>query len=460
MTMDASTNRGDLGLPPHEQWRAMTAVALSVSMAGFDLSIVNTALPHIAAQLGIDPASSVWVVSAYQLSLIATLLPFASLGEIVGHKRIYMSGMAVFCIASALCGAAGSLPMLVAARVLQGVGASAMVSVNVALIRFIYPPHRFGRGLAFNTLVVGASFTAGPSLASAILSVAEWPYLFFVNLPLGLTALVLGQRYLPRNPLSKHPFDPLAAVLTGALFVLIVLAIDSFGHGGGWRDMAGYGSGAALCLALLVRRQSGHPAPILALDLYRVPMIAMSSFTGVCAFITQGTALVALPFLFTAGFGMSQVEAGLFITPWPAMVALLATVSVRLADRFTTALLGGIGLLGMAAGMALLATMPAHPTGIEIVWRMILCGAGFGMFQAPNIKALMLSAPAGRAGGASGIIAVTRNLGQASGAALAAVCFNLAPDNGPRTALFLGCAFAVCGGTMSLMRLRAKSPTR
>ena len=456
--MQTTKPQFDQGLPPAERWRAMISVALAVSMATFDIAIVNTALPHIAVELRTDAATSIWVVSSYQLALVATLLPFAALGEIVGHKRVYMSGLVLFCFASAMCGFAGSLPTLVAARSLQGVGASAMVSVNLALVRFIFPPHQLGRGLGLNSLVVGSAFTAGPSLASAILSVAPWPYLFFVNLPLGLIALVAGLRYLPRTHLSSHRFDPIAAVLTGATFVLIVLGIDSAGHGGGLPEMAGEWGGAAVCLMLLLRRQSGHPAPMLALDLYRNKIIALSSLTGICAFATQGAGIVALPFLFTVGLGMSQIDAGFTLTPWPAMVALLAPVSGRLADRFSTGLVGGIGLAVMSTGMLLLATMPAHPSESDIVWRLLMCGGGFGLFQAPNLKAMMGAAPPRRAGGASGISAVTRNLGQASGAAMVAVCFRLAPDNGPRTALYVGCAFAACGAAASLLRMTAKPP--
>ena len=437
---------------------AMLAVLLAVSMATFDIAIVNTALPRIAHDLHTDAATSIWVVSAYQLSLVATLLPFASLGEIVGHRRVYLGGLVVFTSASILCALSWTLPILASARVLQGLGAAAVVSVNLALVRFIYPPHLLGRGVGMNALFVGASFTAGPSLASLILSFGPWPYLFFINVPMGVAAMFVGWKYLPNTTRSSHPFDVVAAVLAGMTFVLIVLGIDSAGHGGGLPEMAGEWGGAAVCLMLLLRRQSGHPAPMLALDLYRNKIIALSSLTGICAFATQGAGIVALPFLFTVGLGMSQIDAGFTLTPWPAMVALLAPVSGRLADRFSTGLVGGIGLAVMSTGMLLLATMPAHPSESDIVWRLLMCGGGFGLFQAPNLKAMMGAAPPRRAGGASGISAVTRNLGQASGAAMVAVCFRLAPDNGPRTALYVGCAFAACGAAASLLRMTAKPP--
>lgn len=456
--MEATGAQGELGLPPNLRWRASIALSFAASMAAFDLSIVNTALPHIAGVFGVDAATSVWVVSSYQLPLVATLLPLAALGEVVGHKRVFLWGLILFCIASLWCGLAWSLPVLAAARALQGVGASAMLAVNVALIRFVYPPAKLGRGFGFNTVLVGASFAAGPSLASAILSVADWPYLFYVNLPLGLIALGFGQRYLPRTRLLPHPFDPLAALLTGSMFVLIVLAIESGGHGGGGWTAATEAAGAVVCLLLLLVRQRGHPAPMLALDLFRNRIFALSSLIAILAYIIQGAALVALPFLFIAGFGMSQVDAGLYVTPWPAMVSLLATLSGRMAGRCPTPILNGVGLLALSVGLAMLAILPSQPSGWEIVWPMMLCGSGFGLFQVPNANAMMLAVPPSRAGGASGIIAAQRNFGQTCGAAMGAVCFRLIPENGPRAALVVACALAAAAAVASLFRLKPKKP--
>ena len=458
--MQPKISVAEQGLPPSERRVAMLAVLLAVSMATFDIAIINTALPRIAHDLGVDEATSIWVVSAYQLAIVATLIPFAALGEIIGHRRVYLTGLAVFTAASILCGLSWSLPVLAGARVIQGLGAAAVVSVNLALIRFIFPPNLLGRGVGLNALFVGASFTAGPSLASAILSVGPWPYLFLINGPLGVAAMLFGLRYLPQTTRSGHSFDVIAAVLTGMTFVLIVLGIDSAGHGGGLLEMALEWAGAAVSLVLLLRKQSGHPVPMLALDLFRNPVFALSALTSICAFTCQALAFVSLPFLFTGALGRTQVEAGLLLTPWPAIVASLAPVSGRLADRYSTGLLGGIGLGCLALGMLLLANMPAHPSSFDVIWRLLLCGGGFGFFQAPNLKALMGAAPPRRAGGASGIVSTSRNLGQACGAAMVAVCFRIAPDHGPTLALSIGCGFASCAALASLMRLVVKPSPR
>ena len=199
---------------------------------------------------------------------------------------------------------------------------------------------------------------------------------------------------------------------------------------------------------------------MLALDLFRNKIFALSSLTSICAFATQGLAFVALPFLFTGSLGLTQVEVGLLLTPWPAIVASLAPVSGRMADRYSTGLLGGIGLGTLAVGMALLSTLPSHPSYYDIIWRLLLCGGGFGLFQAPNLKALMSAAPPHRSGGASGIVSISRKFGLAGGAALVAVSFRLAPEQGPRVALMLGGGFAFCAAIASLLRLAAKPPAR
>ncbi|MBC7801636.1 MAG: MFS transporter, partial [Gemmatimonadaceae bacterium] len=194
-------------------------------MSALDTSIANTALPTIAADLRASPAASIWVVNAYQLVLVATLLPFASLGEIYGYRRVYVAGLVVFTAASVVCAAAWSLETLTAARVLQGLGASGIMSVNTALVRHIYPASMLGRGVGFNALVVGVATAMGPTVAAGVLSVASWQWLFAINGPAGVVALVLALRSLPETPLAGRRFDIASALLNAATFGLLILAI-------------------------------------------------------------------------------------------------------------------------------------------------------------------------------------------------------------------------------------------
>jgi DHA2 family multidrug resistance protein-like MFS transporter len=217
---------------PAVNWRAMSAVLLAVALATLDTAIANTALPAIAADLHASPAASVWIINAYQLAMVATLLPFASLGDIVGHKRVYIAGLAVFTLASLGCSLASTLPMLTAARIVQGFGASAIMSVNVALIRGLFPAHRLGRGVGFNALVVGVSFAVGPTIASLILSVAAWPWLFAVNVPLGMFALAVAIPSLPQTARGKHAFDPVAALFNVITFASLIFALGEFAQRG------------------------------------------------------------------------------------------------------------------------------------------------------------------------------------------------------------------------------------
>jgi len=447
------------GLPPKLRRWAVATVVVSVGMASLDTSIANTALPTIAADVLATPAESIWVVNAYQLALVISLLPFASLGEIYGYRRVYVIGLALFTAASVLCATSGSLGTLTAARVLQGLGASGIMSVNTALIRFIYPARALGRGVGFNALVVGVTTAMGPSVAAAILSVASWQWLFAVNGPIGVAALWLALRALPETPRALHRFDGASAALNALAFGLLIFGIGEAAHEAPPLVIAAVLGGAAVAGVLLVRRQLSLAAPMLPVDLYRRPMFALSSLTSVCSFTAQGLAFVSLPFYFQAVLGRSAVETGLLLTAWPAVTALIAPIAGPLSDRYPPAVLGGIGMAALACGLALMAGLPARPDDWSCVWRLMLCGAGFGFFQSPNLRALMMSAPPERSGGASGIIATSRLVGQALGAALVAVCFGVSVAYGQTLAVSLGAGFAAAASVVSFSRLAADRRT-
>jgi DHA2 family multidrug resistance protein-like MFS transporter len=235
---------------------------LALCMASLDTAIANTALPTIARDLQASDAGSIWIVSGYQLAMVAGLLPAAALGEILGHRRVYIVGLAIFILSSLASGLAPSLPTLVIARVLQGLGAAGVMSVNGALLRFIYPSHLLGRGLGLNAMVVGISFAAGPTVASAILLLGSWHWLFLINVPIGLLAFALGLRKLPGTARAPHRFDGLAAVLCALTLGLFVLGSNELAHAAPWPRVALEWGIAAASLWLLMRRQAGHPAPV------------------------------------------------------------------------------------------------------------------------------------------------------------------------------------------------------
>src|SRR6201990_1183899 len=218
------------GLPPELRRWAVAAIFTALALASLDTAIANIALPTIAADLHVGPADVIWVVNAYQIAMVATLLPLAALGEVVGHRRIYLGGLLLFTLASLFCACAWSLPSLLTARVLQGLGAGGIMSVNTALVRFVYPGRLQGRGFGHNALVVATAFTLGPTIASAILAIGPWPWLFAVNLPFGIIAMLIGLKTLPPTPRAVHSFDIFGAVLAAGCLGLFIIGIGSAAH--------------------------------------------------------------------------------------------------------------------------------------------------------------------------------------------------------------------------------------
>ncbi|AMB85216.1 multidrug MFS transporter [Pseudomonas agarici] len=435
----------------------MLAILISIALASLDTAIANTALPAIATSLHATPAASVWIINAYQLSAVATILAFASLGGVLGHRKVYLFGLILFTVSSALCAMSTTLTQLTLARVLQGVGASAVMSVNAALIFSLFPPEKLGKGMGLNALVVGMSFAAGPTVASLILSVADWPWLFGVNIPIGLLALAMAIPSLPYTPPNGQRFAWVTAGLSIVTFGSLIYAL---GEG------AQFAGALPICLALLVcisagflmiRREAGHPAPMFPIDLLRRPMFALSAVTAFCSFATQSLAFVSLPFFFETILGRDPIQTGYLMTPWSVVVALIAPLAGRLSDRYPPGLLGGIGLGVLSLGMLSLALLPKDPSALDIGIRMMICGLGFGFFQSPNQKALMTSAPRERSSGASGIIATARLIGQSTGAALVALSFGLSSTQGPILALYIGAGFAAAACVASFSRLVARN---
>lgn len=450
--------QAEQGVPVPQRYWAIAVIALGIALAVLDSAIANVALPTIARDLRASASASIWVINAYQLAITISLLPLASLGDRVGYRRVYTAGLALFTVASLGCALAPSLAALALARVIQGFGAAGIMSVNTALVRTIYPPAMLGRGVAINAMVVAVASAVGPTVASVVLSVASWPWLFAINVPIGIVAVAGALKALPANPGHDAPYDYLSAVMNAIVFGLLIFTIDGLGHG----EPLGYALAQALAVALVgyvfVRRQVTQTAPLLPIDLLRIPVFALSVGTSVCSFCAQMLAFVSLPFLFQNTLGLTQVQTGLLITPWPVAIVFAAPVSGVLSDRYSAGLLGGIGLIVLTAGLALLAALGAHPPLFDIVWRMALCGAGFGIFQSPNNRQMLSAAPRERSGGASGMLGTARLTGQTLGAALVALIFGIAPASGPTIALEVAAGFAALAAAVSLLRLTQPQP--
>jgi MFS transporter, DHA2 family, multidrug resistance protein len=453
------------GLPlPQRHWAILTLM-VGVALSCLDTALVNVALPRIAKDLNSSPANSIWVINAYQLAVMMSLLPLASFGDIFGYRRVYRFGLLLYTGAALISASAGSLEMLTLGRTLQGFGAAGIMSVNTALIRYTYPRRQLGRGIALTSLVVSTSSAAGPTLAAAILSVLSWPWLFALNVPIGIVTLALSLRLLPRTEPSGHRYDLKSAVLCALMFGGLISGINGLGHGQAAPGVTGAFIGAALSLYLLVRSQAKEAMPLLPVDLFRRPIFSVSVATSVLCFIAQGLAFISLPFYFQDVIGVSAVTTGLLMTPWPATSALAAPLAGRLADRYPAGILGSAGLAIVGIGFVLLVLLPAHPATGDILWRIAVCGGGMGLFQQPNARSIVMAAPRERTGGAGAIQGSARLLGQSIGAAMVALVFRAsAGGRGAVAALLLAASFAAIATLVSLTRqfgpVRAGRPKR
>ena len=419
---------GDLawdGLHRPRIYYAMVATFSGLFLAVLDGTICNVALPSISEDLQVSSSDSIWIINAFQLVIMMSLLPFSSLGELFGYKRIYLFGVAVFTVGSLFCSLTATLPLLVVARVFQGIGAAMIMSVNTSLVRIIYPKRHLGKGVGLNATVVAIASVAGPTLAAAILSVASWPWLFAINVPVGIITFYLGRKYLPANPtrVLGRRFKWKEALFNALTFGLLIGCIEAYSHDVSHTTILA----GAVCLFFVgvqyVRMQLHDKYPMLPFDLLKIPAFSLSVVTSVLSFTSQMLAMVAMPFLLVNTFHYEAVGTGLLMTSWPLVIVFVAPMAGWLVGKVHPGILGGIGLTIMSAGCFLLAFVPVDTTPLGLVWRLMLCGMGFGFFQSPNNHMLLSSAPPHRTGSASGMLATARLLGQTTGAALVALCF-------------------------------------
>ena len=440
------------GLPVPRRYWAIAAIVLAISMSVLDSTIANVALPSIARDFRVTEAESIWVINAYQIAILISLLPLSSLGEIVGYRRVSQTGLVVFTLASLGCAFAPSLETLSVARVIQGFGAAGIMSVNAALVRFTYPQAMLGRAIGINAVVVATSAAIGPTIASAVLAVAHWRWLFALNVPIGIIAITIATLALPYSETSPRKLNYVGVVLHVLAFGLLMTGLQAFAHEEATTlAIVQLGGGLAMA-AFLVRHELPRAAPLIPFDLLRIRLFSLSVATSICSFTAQMVALVALPFEIQR-LGRSPSETGLLMTPWPLAVAFAAPIAGRLADRYPAGILGGVGLVMMSAGLALLAFFPENGTATDLIWRMGLCGLGFGFFQSPNNRALLASVPRSRSGAAGGMQGTARLLGQSIGAAGVAILFRAYSTQGANIALLIAAGIALLAAVVSSLRL-------
>ena len=440
----------DEGLPTPRRHVAGAAVLAAIVLAVLDGAIANVALPTISQTLDVSPAASIWVVTGYQMALVMAILPCAALGESFGYRRVFTYGVILFTGASALCAFSPSLSWLIAARFLQGLGGAAIMSLIAALLRFTYPQRLLGTAIGWNALAVALSSAAGPTIGATILSVASWPWLFAVNIPVGVVVLI-ASRSLPENQGTGRKVDYLSIGLNAGFFAPLVIGVDFLTS----RPALGILllALAGLSAVALIRREMHREAPLIPLDLLRAAPFRISVIASICCFSAQMASYVALPFYLQHGLGQAAFITGLYMTPWPLTVALAAPLSGRLSNRIPTAWLCAAGGVCLGLGLILCALWPFQHGLAPLVLFTMICGLGFGFFQTPNNRNMLLSAPRERSGAAGGMQGTARLIGQTIGAVIMALLFTLVPTEiAPRIGLAVGAVLAVAGGIVSALR--------
>ncbi len=440
------------GLPYPRRFWAVLSVSLAVVLSVLDGSLANVALPAIAMELHSSAHSSVWVVNGYQLAIISTLLPMAALAEYTGYRRVFCMGIIIFSLSSLGCALAHSMGMLVAARIVQGFGASAIMCCSSALLRHTYPVDSFGKGLARNTFVVTLSSAAGPSVCAVVLSVTTWQWLFVINVPIGLLAY-LTAKALPATPSQERTFDIKNIILNAFGMSLGVIGLNQL-NSSPWISLSLIAI-AVLCVWRLVLRCQGQAAPLLPLDLFSIQRFRWAVGASFCMFSAQMCAFVALPFYMQHALGRSIVQTGLLMTAWPVGASLANLAISPFIDRLRAASMASIGAGGQIMGLMIILALPHSAPDYWIASGMLLSGIGFGFFQAPNGRDMLSAVPRARSGAAGGMQATARVNGQTWGAALAGLCFSFSVSQGSYIALAASAGFSASALVLNLSRRKA-----
>lgn len=435
-------------------WReraGVAAVLSAMALVVLDAGLLNIALPTIAGSLGETPARAILTVSAYQTALVIGLLPCAQFAERIGSRRLFVAGLGLFMAASILCALATSLPALVAARMLQGLGGAAIMALGIALLRHALGSDRLGAAIGWNALTVALCAAAGPLLGAAILSAAPWPWLFLAKLPVGAVALAAAialPEVAPTRASVDLPAMLLHAMAAGLALVAAEIAVAR-------PASAALSASAAIALAaLLMRRERSQPTPLWPVDLLAMRPFRVAMAASLCCFTGQSAGLLALPFYLQLGLGHGVTATALILTCWPLAVALTGPFANRLAQRIGSASLcaAGGGVLG--AGLLFSALWPAGGSIAPLAIGAALSGLGFGLFQVPNNRTIFLSSPPGRSTAAGGAQGSARLIGQTLGALSMGLLFACAPPFvAARAGLELASVFAIIAGLVSALEM-------
>lgn len=425
------------------------AVLSAMALVVIDAGGTNLNLASIASSLHIDPSTAILVVTAYQLAVVMALLPSAALGERFGLRRVFATGVLTFIAGAAMAAASASLPWLLLARFIQGLGASAILALGVALLRSTVSDRLLGAAIGWNATTVALAAAAGPAIGALVLSNFNWNWLFVFEVPLGLLVLIAA-RALPLVAPNSQRLGYASIALNFAAFGLLVLGINIAALRP--TTAACVILASALVFATLVAREANHARPLLPLDLLSNASFRNSILASVLCFIGQTAGLIALPFYLQEGLGLSPPVAGLYMTVWPLSIAGTASFAGRLSRWASSSALCAVGGALLALGMFGVACWPLGSPSLLVPFTM-LSGIGFGLFQIANNRNMFLAAPIARSGAAGGMQGTARLLGQAGGASLVAQLFTLLPMSvAPHFAMGAAAVFALSASVVSMFR--------
>ena len=415
-----STRRAAAGAP------VVALVCVGIFMTTLDASIVNIGLPSIATAFGTALTGTVeWIVIGYLVVIGALLLTFGRLSDMIGRSPIWISGLVVFTAGSAVCGAAPSLGLLIAARALQGVGSALILSTSTAILSNAVPPTQRGHALGWGATSVALGASAGPTIGGILTTLGTWRWIFYVNVPIGIVAILLTLWLIPPTLVrSAQKFDLRGALLLAIALAALTLGL-SFGQEWGWtsaRVLATLAIGVA-SLAAGALAETRAPHPIIDLRLFRNRVFASAVGSLLCSMLALFAIGFLFPFYFEELRGFPSERTGLLLTPWPLAMVIVSPVAGALSDRFGSRVLAPLAMAITTAALLLLTQLDATSPMSEIWWRLALAGAGLGLFQSPNARSLMGAAPQSQQGMASGVFATTRITGQALSVAVAGAVF-------------------------------------
>jgi EmrB/QacA subfamily drug resistance transporter len=410
------------------RWVMLALAASSSFITTLDGSIVNIGLPAISQTFGVGISGPIeWVIIGYLVIIAAVLLTFGRLADMIGRKPIFMTGLVVFLLGSALCGMAPSLWLLILARLLQGLGGALLFSVNVAMITASFPDSGRGLALGLNTVIVSLGVAMGPTIGGIITQYLSWRWIFYVNVPICLIVLLISfYFYHEHRPASGESgrFDPTGAILLAVGFATVTLGL-SFGQEWGW---ASPGTLSTFCIgivtltiAVFVERKVKHP--ILDLHLVTNRTFALGNISFMLCMMALFAPGFILPFYLEQLRGFSTIRTGLMLTPLPLAMAVAAPLSGSLSDRFGSRWISPLGLAIACSGLILISQLNIQSSTWDVIWRLALAGFGQGLFQSPNTRTIMGAAPTEKQGETSGLLATGRVIGQSTSVALIGTIF-------------------------------------